>query len=79
MLFYGVSWILFGVAFSLFSMGLIEPDLKFLWVATAGFSIATVSGFLAVVVPGGLGVREGVLVLLLSGFVPSHIAAMLAL
>lgn len=79
MLFYGVSWILFGAAFFFFSMGLIEPDIKFLWVATAGFSIATVSGFLAVVVPAGLGVREGVLVLLLSGFVPSHIAALLAL
>lgn len=79
MLFYGVSWILFGVAFFFFSMGLVEPDINFLWLATAGFSIATVSGFLAVVVPAGLGVREGVLVLLLSGFVPSHIATLLAL
>jgi len=79
MLFYGVSWMLFGVAFFFFSMGLVEPDIKFLWLATAGFSIATVSGFLVVVVPGGLGVREGVLALLLSGFFPSPVSVLLAL
>lgn len=78
-LLYGVSWILFGVAFFFFSMGAVNPEIDFLWPATAGFSIATVCGFLAIIVPGGLGVREGILVLLLSGFLPSHLATLLAL
>lgn len=50
-----------------------------LWKATGAFSGAMVLGFLAVIVPGGLGVREGVLVFLLSSSMPLPVTTLVAL
>lgn len=51
----------------------------FLWKAAGAFSGAMVLGFLAVIVPGGLGVREGVLVFLLSSSMPLPVTTLVAL
>lgn len=46
---------------------------------TAAFSLAWVLGFLAFLTPGGLGVREGVLTVLLLPYIPMPLSALLAL
>jgi glycosyltransferase 2 family protein len=72
-------WFLIGTGFfflvrSVYSMGLEH------WPAMiAVYSMAWVAGFLVFIAPGGLGVREGALSLLLSSFVPLPIAAVIAL
>jgi uncharacterized membrane protein YbhN (UPF0104 family) len=57
------TWLLFGVAFGLFVRAFGPVELTPL---IGVFSLAWVSGFLAVPVPAGLGVREGVLAISLS-------------
>ncbi len=53
-----MSWVAYGVAFSLFAKGVapgvIAPPLLFVAIWTASY----LSGYLALVVPGGIGVRE---------------------
>lgn len=52
------SWLLYGVAFRVFA-GALQPNLAGKWVLyTAVFAGSYLAGYLALVVPGGLGVRE---------------------
>jgi uncharacterized membrane protein YbhN (UPF0104 family) len=63
---FALSWCAWMLGFSLFVSGLTgEPPVL---AHGAAFALAATLGILAVVVPGGLGVREGLLVLLLSAF-----------
>ena len=48
-------------------------------VLTACFALAWVIGFLSFLTPGGLGVREGLLSLLLSSYMPAPQATLIAL
>jgi hypothetical protein len=62
-----LAWGGYGLAFQLLVLGTI-PSLELNWTtATGAFAASYVIGYLALVVPGGIGVREGVLVLLLQG------------
>lgn len=62
-----LAWGGYGLAFQLLLMGTI-PSLELTWsMATGAFAASYVIGYLALVVPGGIGVREGILVLLLQG------------
>jgi hypothetical protein len=62
-----LAWGGYGLAFQLLVLGTI-PSLELTWTtATGAFAASYVIGYLALVVPGGIGVREGVLVLLLQG------------
>lgn len=62
-----LAWGGYGLAFQLLLMGTI-PSLDLNWTtATGAFAASYVVGYLALVVPGGIGVREGILVLLLQG------------
>jgi len=76
---YGFCWLLFGAGLLFFTAGLTEVNAAFFWKATGAFSGALVLGFMAVIVPGGLGVREGVLAFLLSSSIPLPVATMVAL
>ena len=76
---YGLSWLLFGAGLFFFAAGITEVVPGFLWKATGAFSGAMVLGFLAVIVPGGLGVREGVLAFLLSSSMPLPVTTLVAL
>jgi uncharacterized membrane protein YbhN (UPF0104 family) len=59
-----VHWLLVGTSFWLLAHGLGHP---FPWsIAAPAMTLAWLAGFLAIVVPGGLGVREGVLLLVLA-------------
>ena len=76
---YGFCWLLFGAGLFFFAAGMTEVVPGFFWKATGAFSGAMVLGFLAVIVPGGLGVREGVLAFLLSNSMPLPVATLVAL
>jgi uncharacterized membrane protein YbhN (UPF0104 family) len=69
---YVVAWLLFGTGFFFFLQG-ISITFPFLQ-ATSYFLIAWLIGFIVVFVPGGIGVREGVLVLLLTPLLGQPIA-----
>jgi hypothetical protein len=67
-LLFGGCWFVFGFGFWLFSTSFITPDFNLYIDLTAVHTAAMVIGFLSVFAPGGLGVREGILVLFLSSF-----------
>ncbi len=61
-----LPWIAYGVAFWLFGRGLLGEAAPALLPAAAAFIGSYVAGIIAVFAPGGLGVREAALVLLLT-------------
>jgi uncharacterized membrane protein YbhN (UPF0104 family) len=76
---YSVSWLLFGLAFLIFIKAMAEASFGMYPSLTGAFAFAFNIGFLALFVPGGIGVREGILVLLLSSLFPVPIATLIAL
>ena len=72
------AWLVLGTGFWLFvrAVAPIEADtlLPMIGICAAGY----VGGFLAVFVPGGLGVREGLYALLLGAYVPPSVAVAIA-
>lgn len=77
-LLYLVSWLLYGTAFYLFLASVNPLPLSDWVVVTGGFTAAYIVGLLAIFVPGGLGVREGLLALFLAGLVGSGVAVALS-
>ncbi|RMD97588.1 MAG: hypothetical protein D6812_14995, partial [Deltaproteobacteria bacterium] len=73
-----LSWGIFALGYVIFAIGVVEtaPE-DFLWVS-ASHIVALVLGFLSLVTPGGIGVREGILTYLLGFCYPAPIAAMMA-
>ena len=72
-----VAWMGYGIALWLLARGLL-PDVELsLLSATAVFTASYLAGFLALFAPGGIGVREGVFILMLQG--PIGIGAATAL
>ncbi|HET7693949.1 MAG TPA: lysylphosphatidylglycerol synthase transmembrane domain-containing protein [Gemmatimonadota bacterium] len=73
------AWMVFGTGFWLFVRALtpIEADtlLSMIGISAAGY----VGGYLAVFVPGGLGVREGLYAILLAAYVPPTMAVAIAI
>jgi hypothetical protein len=62
-----VAWVGYGIAFRILGLALL-PDLELsVPLAIGAFTASYVVGFLALLVPGGLLVREGVMVLMLQG------------
>jgi uncharacterized membrane protein YbhN (UPF0104 family) len=74
---YAAGAVVAGVAFSVALRSLGEETS--LITAIAAYNIAGIAGMLAVFVPGGVGVREGVVVALLSGVVSPPVALAAAL
>jgi hypothetical protein len=78
-----LAWVLLGisqleVARGLGSLGL-GQHLALAAVVTAGVAFATVAGFVVAVLPGGLGVREGVLMIALAPALGEDLAVVAAL
>lgn len=73
-------WLLFGFSFRQLAVA-IHPEAQALsWIeASSIFALAWCAGFVVVFVPAGIGVREGVLTLLLAGLMPAGAALSLAL
>jgi hypothetical protein len=61
-----LPWLAYGVAFWLFGRALLGEDAPALLPAAAVFIGSYVAGIIAVFAPGGLGVREAAMVVLLS-------------
>jgi len=74
-----LAWVAYGVAVWLLARALI-PEVSFPLLTTIGaFAASYIVGFLVLLVPGGLGVREGVFVLMLQGVVGLAPATAIAL
>jgi hypothetical protein len=65
-LYYLAAWFIFGFAFWLFVNAIIRVDTGEYLAFTAIHAASIVLGFLAVFAPGGIGVREGIIILLLT-------------
>jgi uncharacterized membrane protein YbhN (UPF0104 family) len=75
---YIAAWPLTGISFWLVGRALVAAPLRDLAVYTGAFAAAWAVGVIAVYAPGGLGVREAVLVALLRGRIGSADALVLA-
>ena len=76
---HSLLWICQGLAFFLFVRSLVSVQWTDAGVLTASFAFAWVVGFLSFLTPGGLGVREGLLGILLANYMPSSEATLIAL
>lgn len=79
LLMYFGSWFLFGFIFWVFIKSITPVSLDLYLSLTGAFAGSFSLGFLAFFAPGGIGVREGILVVLLSNFFPTPVAALIAL
>lgn len=74
-----VNWLVFGLGFYLLIDAIYPIDLRHIVFLAGAVSAASLAGILAVVVPSGLGVREGILAILLAQVMPAPVAAMISL
>lgn len=74
-----VSWAAYGIAYSLFVAALAPIPLAAAIPLTAVNALSFTAGYLAVLAPGGIGVRESAMTVLLSPILPAAVAAVLAL
>jgi uncharacterized membrane protein YbhN (UPF0104 family) len=72
------TWLVYGTAFWLLLGSLAEMPLSTLRDAIGIHAFVFVAGYLAFVVPAGLGVREAALALLLGPYFPAGVAAAVA-
>ena len=76
---HSLLWICQGTAFFLFVKSFAPVQWTDAGVLAACFAFAWVVGFLSFLTPGGLGIREGLLVLLLANYMPTPQATLVAL
>ena len=76
---YSVGQIINGVSFFLLVKAVYPVMNESLFLLAGSYSLAGVIGILALIVPSGLGVREGVITALLSSILPISVAAQLAI
>jgi hypothetical protein len=72
-------WVCYGIAFAIFWSALYPLDWHELPRLTGVFAGAYAIGFLSLLTPSGLGVREGALVFFLSGIYPAAVVTVVAL
>lgn len=72
-------WVFLGIAFFLFIKSFFPVAVSQLFVVTGIYAFAWSIGFLSVITPSGLGVREGILSLLLINVLPPATATLVAL
>ena len=73
------TWAVFGVSFYMFLNSFYAMPLASMGVMTGIFAFSFVIGFVVLIAPGGLGVREGVMSLLLAAFMPLPLAIAVSL
>jgi len=73
-----LSWVVGGIGFYLFvdSVFAVQPD--YVLIVTGALAISSTLGLVALFAPSGLGIREGVLVYLLSAIMPSAVAVVVS-
>ena len=72
-------WSVFGFGFFIFLNAFYDISLWDAGVMTGIFTFSFVAGFVVLITPGGLGVREGVMSLLLSAYMPLPLAIAVSL
>lgn len=72
-----VSWLMYGVAFTVFAMAVLDVDAGMVPAFIAVNAIAVLAGVAAIVAPAGLGAREVTLTVLLQPYLPTAGAAAL--
>ncbi len=73
-----LSWVVAGFGFYLFVRSVFAVSPKDLFLLAGALAVSSTAGLLALFAPSGLGVREGVLVFLLSSIMPSPVAVVLS-
>ena len=76
---HSMLWICQGIAFFFFVRSSVPVPWTDAGILTACFAFAWIVGFLSFLTPGGLGIREGLLGLLLANYMPASQATCLAL
>ncbi len=74
-----LSWCVYGVAFNVFVRSLTPYSYDLMLFIASAYVLSYVIGFLSVFIPGGLGVREGILIFYLSNYFPLPVATLIAL
>jgi hypothetical protein len=74
-----IAWLGYGASFVLLARGLLPEAQLDLATATGAFTASYLAGLLALVAPGGIGVREGAMILLLQNPLGLAAATVLAL
>ncbi|CAN5720713.1 lysylphosphatidylglycerol synthase domain-containing protein [soil metagenome] len=72
------SWLFYGAAYTMFVAALAPVGLNAFLPFTAVNALSFTAGYLAVPVPGGLGVRESAMTLLLAPHLPAGVAAIVS-
>jgi len=73
-LYYIFFWCLYGLSFGILASAFMEVTIKNVLIFSGMYIFAFLVGFLSLISPSGLGVREGVLSVLLSNCMPAHTA-----
>jgi uncharacterized membrane protein YbhN (UPF0104 family) len=76
--YYCIIWLCFGMAFYFLISSTTFITVSKIPILAGSFSVSTTIGVMTLFAPGGLGVREGVLALLLSNFFPISLAILLS-
>jgi hypothetical protein len=63
--YYVVIWAIYGSACAMLTMAMTDLSWNYFFPISAAFVVSWLIGFLSIITPGGLGIREGVLILLL--------------
>jgi len=74
-----IAWVGYGLALWLLARGILPDSGLTVLLSIAVFTASYLAGFLALLVPGGIGVREGMFILLLQGPIGIGAATVLAL
>lgn len=72
------NWFIYGIGFWLFCHAVLGPSAPGAWLAVTAYVASYIVGLLAVFAPGGIVVREGALVVLLSPVIGAQPALVLA-
>ncbi len=78
-LLYSIFWLIMGLAFYFLINSIYPIGFSKILVVAGIYSIAWVAGFLFIIAPSGIGVREGIIAGLLSMFMPLPIAIIISI
>ncbi|MDO8740488.1 MAG: lysylphosphatidylglycerol synthase domain-containing protein [Candidatus Woesearchaeota archaeon] len=77
--FYMFSWVVNGMGFYLLIKSFYATPLSLILPLTGAFAVSWIIGFLSLITPSGLGIREGILTFLLGFYFPLPIAIIISL
>ena len=77
--FYMFSWVVNGIGFYLLIKSFYATPLSLILPLTGAFAVSWIIGFLSLITPSGLGIREGILTFLLGFYFPLPIAIIISL